>query len=51
MNTNKLQSFAAEARASLMKAVRARIDTAMEQNSAAQSDNPHAYQKLRDEIK
>ena len=51
MNTNKLQSFAAEARTSLMKAVRARIDTAMEQNSAAQSDNPHAYQKLRDEIK
>lgn len=51
MNTNKLQSFAAESRTSLMKAVRARIDTAMEQNSAAQSDNPHAYQKLRDEIK
>lgn len=51
MNTNKLQSFAAEARTSLMKAVRARIDTAMEQNSAAQSDNPRAYQKLRDEIK
>lgn len=26
MNTNKMQSFAAEARTSLMKAVRARID-------------------------
>lgn len=51
MNTNKLQSFAAEARASLMKAVRARIDAALEPNSMAQSDNPRAYQDLTDEIK
>ena len=35
MNTNKLQSFAAEARTSLMKAVRARIDAALEPNSLA----------------
>ena len=39
MNTNKLQSFAAEARTSLMKAVRARIDAALEPNSLAQSDS------------
>ncbi len=51
MNTNKLQSFAAEARTSLMKAVRARIDAALEPNSMAQSDNPRAYQDLTDEIK
>lgn len=51
MNTSKLQSFAAEARTSLMKAVRARIDAALEPNSMAQSDNPRAYQELTGEIK
>lgn len=51
MNTNKLQSFAAEARTSLMKAVRARIDAALEPNSLAQSDSPRAYRELVDEIR
>lgn len=50
MNTNKLQSFAAEARTSLMKAVRARIDAALEPNSLAQSDSPRAYRELTEEI-
>lgn len=51
MNTNKLQSFAAEARTSLMKAVRARIDAALEPNSLAQSDSPRAYRELTEEIR
>ena len=51
MNTNKLQSFAAEARTSLMKAVRARIDAALEPNSLAQSDSPRAYWELTEEIR
>ncbi|TPF97014.1 hypothetical protein EP30_04845 [Bifidobacterium sp. UTCIF-39] len=50
MNTSKLQAFAAGARVELMKAVRAKLDAALEQNSAAQSDNPRAYQNLLDEI-
>lgn len=50
MNTNKLQSFAAEAQTSLMKAVRARIDAALEPNSLAQSDSPRAYRELTEEI-
>lgn len=50
MNTNKLQSFAAEARTSLMKAVRAHIDAALEPNSLAQSDSPRAYRELTEEI-
>ena len=45
-----MQSFAAEARTSLMKAVRARIDAALEPNSLAQSDSPRAYRELTEEI-
>ena len=51
MNTNKLQSFAAESRTSLMKAVRARIDAALEPNSLAQFDSPRAYRELTEEIR
>jgi hypothetical protein len=51
VNTNKLQSFAAESRTSLMKAVRARIDAALEPNSLAQFDSPRAYRELTEEIR
>ncbi|PLS30250.1 Methyltransferase domain-containing protein [Bifidobacterium margollesii] len=51
MNTSRLQAFAAGARVELMKAVRAKLDAALERNSAAQSDNPRAYESLLAEIK
>ncbi|KFI52302.1 BREX-1 system adenine-specific DNA-methyltransferase PglX [Bifidobacterium biavatii] len=51
MNTSKLQAFAAGARVELMKAVRAKLDAAMEPNSAASVDNPRAFAKLQDEIR
>ena len=50
MNTSGLQAFAAEARVALMKAVRARLDAAMEPDSAARVDNPNAFEKLSEEI-
>ncbi|MBW3079632.1 BREX-1 system adenine-specific DNA-methyltransferase PglX [Bifidobacterium simiiventris] len=50
MNTSKLQAFAAGARMELMKAVRAKLDAAMEPDSAASVDNPRAFAKLQDEI-
>ncbi|PWG66475.1 BREX-1 system adenine-specific DNA-methyltransferase PglX [Bifidobacterium callitrichidarum] len=51
MNTGKLQAFAAGARVELMKAVRAKLDAAMEPDSAASVDNPRAFEKLQDEIR
>ena len=51
MNTTRLQGFAAEARVALMKAVRARLDAAMEPDSAASVDNPCAFRNLQDEIR
>lgn len=51
MNTSKLQAFAAGARVELMKAVRAKLDAAMEPDSAASVDNPRAFAKLQDEIR
>ena len=50
MNTVRLQGFATEARVTLMKAVRARLDAAMEPDSAARVDNPNAFKKLSEEI-
>ncbi|PJM79901.1 BREX-1 system adenine-specific DNA-methyltransferase PglX [Bifidobacterium scaligerum] len=51
MNTSKLQAFAAEARAELMKMVRAKLDAAMEPDSAARVDNSGAFAKLDEEIR
>ncbi|KAB5607458.1 BREX-1 system adenine-specific DNA-methyltransferase PglX [Bifidobacterium jacchi] len=51
MNTSKLQAFAAGARVELIKAVRAKLDAAMEPDSAARVDNPRAFAKLEEEIR
>ena len=51
MNTSKLQAFAAGARVELIKAVRAKLDAAMETDSAARVDNPRAFAKLEEEIR
>ncbi|OZG57433.1 Methyltransferase domain-containing protein [Bifidobacterium myosotis] len=51
MNTGKLQAFAAGARVELIKAVRAKLDAAMEPDSAARVDNPRAFAKLEEEIR
>ena len=51
MNTSKLQGFAAWARVELIKAVRAKLDAAMEPNSAARVDSPAAFAKLEEEIR
>ncbi|KAA8828218.1 BREX-1 system adenine-specific DNA-methyltransferase PglX [Bifidobacterium myosotis] len=51
MNTSKLQAFAAGARVELIKAVRAKLDAAMEPDSAARVDNPRAFAKLDEEIR
>lgn len=51
MNTSKLQAFAAGARVELIKAVRAKLDAAMEPASAARVDNPRAFAKLEEEIR
>ena len=50
MNTSKLQAFAAGARVELMRAVRAKLDAAMEPNSAARVDSPQAFARLKAEI-
>ena len=51
MNTSKLQAFAAGARVELIKAVRAKLDAAMEPNSAARVDSPLAFSMLEGEIR
>ena len=51
MNTSKLQAFAAGARVELMRAVRAKLDAAMEPNSAARVDSPQAFDKLEGEVR
>lgn len=50
MNTSKLQAFATDARRQLMNAVRARLDAALVPNSAAQVDDPRAFDFLQHEI-
>ncbi|KFJ01337.1 BREX-1 system adenine-specific DNA-methyltransferase PglX [Bifidobacterium stellenboschense] len=51
MNTNRLQGFAAEARVELIRAVRAKLDAAMEPDSAARVDDPGAFARLMEEIR
>ncbi|NEG54810.1 BREX-1 system adenine-specific DNA-methyltransferase PglX [Bifidobacterium platyrrhinorum] len=51
MNTNRLQGFAAEARVELIRAVRAKLDAAMEPDSAARVDDPGAFARLQEEIR
>ena len=51
MNTSKLQTFAAGARVELMKAVRAKLDAAMEPNSVARVDSSQAFTMLEEEIR